>query len=74
MAAVKFTCKTSSKRHHEEIRRKTYLAGGSILREKITKDTSSAFEGEFEIVSEGGTLFRDVKENGLAIYANLLNS
>jgi hypothetical protein len=42
-----------------------YIAGGAIIREKVKKDTSSDFESEMEIVSEGGTLYREVKELGL---------
>jgi len=62
MPAIRFVCYTTDKRNHEEIKRKTYLAGGAIIREKIRKDTSTAFEGEMEIVSEGGTLYREIKE------------
>lgn len=67
MAAIKFICKTDNKSKHYDIQNKVYLAGGAIIREKIQRDTSSVFEGEMEIMSEGGTLYRDVKENGLAI-------
>ena len=73
MAAVKFICKTNSKKNHEAIKGKVYMAGGAILREKIYRDTSSVFESEMEIVSEGGTLYRDVKENGFSISANIVN-
>ena len=66
MAALKFVCKTNNKRNHEEIKRKTYFAGGAIVREKVRRDTSTEFESEFEIMSEGGTLYREVKEEGLA--------
>lgn len=74
MAAVKFICKTNNKKNHEEIRRRTFMAGGAILREKIRKDTSSEFDGEFEIIAEGGTLYREVKEIGLSVSANILNN
>jgi hypothetical protein len=40
----------------------TYIAGGAIVREKVYRDTSTVFESEMEIVSEGGTLYRQVKE------------
>ena len=72
MAAVRFICKTTKRKNHEEIKRRTYLAGGSISREKVYRDTSQAFEGELEIVSEGGTLFREIKELGLVVNSNLL--
>jgi hypothetical protein len=66
MAAIRFVCTTDNKAKHYDIKNRAYLAGGAILREKIRKDTSSEFEGEMEIVSEGGTLYREVKELGLS--------
>jgi hypothetical protein len=72
MSAIRFVCKTNSKAKHEEIKNRTYLAGGAIVREKIRKDTSTAFEGELEILCEGGTLFRDIKENGWSKTCHLL--
>jgi len=72
MAAIRFICTTDSKAKHHEILNKVYLAGGAIVREKIRKDTSTEFEGEMEIVSEGGTLYREVKENGLGKTAHIL--
>lgn len=65
MAAIRFICTTDNKAKHYEIKNRAYLAGGAILREKIRKDTSQEFDGEMEIVSEGGTLYREVKEMGL---------
>jgi len=73
MSAVRFICKTVTKASHEEVRNKVFLSGGSILREKIRKDTSREFEGEMEIVCEGGTLYRDLKENGLTSTCYLVN-
>jgi len=72
MSAIKFICKTDNKSNHYDIQNKVYLAGGAIIREKIRRDTSSDFEGEMEIMSEGGTLYRDVKENGLAVSVTIL--
>ena len=72
MAAVRFTCVTESKVHHETIRNLTFLAGGAILREKVRRDAGGEWEAEFEIVSEGGTLYRQVKEGGLASKINLV--
>jgi hypothetical protein len=66
MAAIKFICTTDNKGKHYDIKNRVYLAGGVIIREKIRRDTSSAFESEMEIVSEGGTLYREVKEFGLS--------
>jgi hypothetical protein len=72
MAAIKFTCQTNNKAKHYEIHNRTYLAGGAIIREKIRKDTSSEFEGELEIISEGGTLYREVKEFDLSTAATII--
>jgi len=73
MAAVKFTCVTESKALHEQIKNMTYLAGGALMREKIRRDSAQGWEAELEIVSEGGTLYRQVKELNLATKINLVN-
>lgn len=62
MAAVRFICKIDNKANHEEVKRRLYLSNGAIVREKVYKDTSTHFESEMEMVSEGGTLYREVKE------------
>lgn len=72
MAAVKFICTTDNKAKHYDIQNKVYLAGGVIVREKIRRDTSSEFEGEMEIISEGGTLYREVKETGLSKTSHII--
>jgi hypothetical protein len=66
MAAIKFVCKVHNKANHEEIKRMLYSAHGAIIREKVYRDTSTTFESEMEMMSEGGTLYRQVKELGLA--------
>jgi hypothetical protein len=66
MPAITFICKTDSKANHGEIKRRLFLAGGAIVREKVYKDTSTDFLSEMELISEGGTLYREVKELGLA--------
>lgn len=73
MAAVKFTCVTETRVHHEEIKNLTYLAGGALIREKIRRDSAQGWEAELEIVSEGGTLYRQVKELNLATKINLVS-
>ena len=72
MAAVKFIWTTDNKAKHYDIQNKVYLAGGVIVREKIRRDTSSEFEGEMEIISEGSTLYREVKETGLSKTAHII--
>jgi hypothetical protein len=66
MAAIRFVCTTDSKTNHEEIKRRLYSARGALMREKIYKDSSSEFQSEMEMMSEGGTLYREVKELGLS--------
>lgn len=73
MAAVKFVAITNKKSHHEEIKRLTYMAGGALVREKIRRDSSSAFEGELECISEGGTLYRMIKEGELSAHITIVN-
>ena len=73
MSAIKFVCRTIDKALHEDIKRRTYFSGGAIIREKIYRDTSTVFEGEMEIMSEGGTLYREVKEGGLSASINIIN-
>jgi len=73
MSAIKFVCKTINKANHEDIKRRVYFAGGAIVREKVYRDTSTVFEAEMEIMSEGGTLYREVKENGLSASINIIN-
>lgn len=72
MAAVKFICKTNDRIKHDDIKRKLYMAGGAIIRERV-KDLSSGFEGELELISEGATLYRMIKESDLALKVTLIN-
>lgn len=73
MSAIRFICKTDNKAKHEEIKNRTYFAGGAIVREKVYRDTSSVFEAEMEIVSEGGTLYREAKEFDLVSKINIID-
>lgn len=72
MAAIKCICKTDSKQNHDEVKRKIYFAGGAITREKVY-EMSKSFTGELEFVSEGGTLFRELKDSPLVTIINILN-
>lgn len=73
MAAIKFTCKTSDKKSHEEIKRLVYLAGGAITREKVY-EMKTSFSSELEIVNEGGSLYRQLKDSPLVIHIHLHQS
>jgi hypothetical protein len=72
MAAIKCICKTDSKSNHDEVKRKIYFAGGAITREKV-HELSRSFSGELEFVSEGGTLYRDLKDSPLVTIINIVN-
>ena len=72
MAAVKFVCKTDDRTKHDDIKRKLYMAGGAVVGEKV-KALSSGFEGELELISEGATLYRMIKESDLALKVTLIN-
>ena len=66
MTAIRFVCTTDNKTAHEEIKRRLYSARGALMREKVYSDTSTEFRSEMEMMSEGGTLYREVKELGLS--------
>lgn len=73
MPAVKFHCSTGNKTDHERIKNLTFLAGGALVREKVMRDGPDGWEAILEIMSEGGTLYRQVKELGLATKITLIN-
>jgi hypothetical protein len=72
MPAVRFHCVTESRTSHEEIKNMLFLAGGALLREKVIKDARGEWRAELELVSEGGTLYRQVKEMKLAISCTII--
>jgi hypothetical protein len=72
MPAVRFHCVTENRALHEEIKNKLFLAGGALVREKVTKDAHGEWRAEMEMVSEGGTLYRQVKELNLAISCTII--
>jgi hypothetical protein len=49
-----------------------FLAGGALLREKVIRDARGEWRAELELVSEGGTLYRQVKEMKLAISCTII--
>jgi hypothetical protein len=72
MPAVRFHCVTESRASHEEIKNMLFLAGGALLREKVIRDARGEWRAELELVSEGGTLYRQVKEMKLAISCTII--
>ena len=71
MGAIKFICKTDNVINHYEIKNKCYLAGAAIIREKV-KDLASGFDAELEVMVEGGTLFKELKEFDLVTYIQII--
>ena len=72
MSAVRFVCHMDNKASHDEVKRKLFFAGGAITREKV-HEMSKSFTGELEFVSEGGTLYRELKDSPLVTIINIVN-
>jgi hypothetical protein len=71
MAAVKFMCTTDDKQKHDEIKKRLFFSGGAIIREKV-HDSKGGFSGELEMVCEGGTLYKELRESELSLRTVLL--
>lgn len=61
---IKFSCTTDNKKDYYEIKKKIAFHGSTILREK-QRDLKDEFFCEFEILSHGRTLYREIKESGV---------
>lgn len=61
---VKFICTTDNKPNYYSIKSKINFNRATIIREKV-RDLSNDFNAEFEILSHGRTLYRDLKQSGL---------
>jgi len=57
---VNFLCKTAIKSNYSEIKRKCYLAGAHILRDR-TIELNGGFEAIIEISSYQGTLYKEIE-------------
>ena len=61
---VKFNCTTDDKKNYYEIKRKISFHRATPLREK-QRDLKDEFFCEFDVLSHGGSLYRELKESGL---------
>ena len=67
---VRFVCTTDTKQKYYEIKQKIFHARATIMREKI-REMKDEYFAEFEIVSYGRTLYRDLKESELCKHLRL---
>jgi hypothetical protein len=67
---VRFVCTTSDKAKYYKIKEKVFFSRGTLLREKV-RDLKDEFFAEFEVISEGRFLYRDIKEAGLCDHMRL---
>jgi len=61
---VKFTCTTDDKKNFYKIKEKVNFHRATTMREK-QRDMKNDFFCEFEILSHGGSLYRELKDSGL---------
>jgi len=67
---VRFVCTTDTKKKYYEIKQKIFHARATIMREKI-RELRDEYFAEFEIVSYGRTLYRELKESDLCNHLRL---
>lgn len=61
---VKFNCTTDNKKDYYEIKRKISFHRATPLRER-QRDLKDEFFCEFDVLSHGRSLYRELKESGL---------
>jgi hypothetical protein len=61
---VKFNCTTDNKKDYYEIRKKVSFHRATPIRER-QRDLKDEFFCELEVLSHGGSLYRELKESGL---------
>ncbi len=61
---VKFFCNTNDKKNYYAIKAKINFNRATIMRERV-RDLKNDFYAEFDLVSHGRTLFRDLKQSDL---------
>jgi len=61
---VKFFCNTDNKQNYWEIKSKINFNRATIMRERV-RELKNDFYVEFEILSHGRTLYRDLKQSNL---------
>jgi len=67
---VRFICTTDDKQKYHKIKEKVFFSRATIMREKI-RELKDEYFAEFEIITEGRYLYRDLKESGLCSHLSL---
>jgi hypothetical protein len=67
---VKFVCTTDDKQKYHKIKEKIFFTRSTIMREKI-RELKDEYFAEFEVLSHGRYLYRDLKESGLCKHLRL---
>ena len=67
---VRFVCTTDDKQKYHKIKEKVFFSRATIKREKI-RELKDEYFAEFEIITEGRYLYRDLKESGLCNHLRL---
>lgn len=67
---IRFICTTDDKQKYHKIKEKIFHMGATIMREKI-RELKDEYFAEFEILSYGRTLYRDLKGSDLCKYMRL---
>lgn len=67
---VRFVCTTDDKQKYHKIKEKIFFSRATIMREKI-RDLKDEYFAEFEIITQGRFLYRDLKESGLCNHLRL---
>ena len=67
---VRFVCSTDNKADYYKIKEKIFHTNATIMREKI-RELKDEYFAEFEIMSYGRTLYRDLKESKVCKYMRL---
>jgi hypothetical protein len=67
---VRFVCTTDDKQKYHKIKEKIFFTRSTIIREKI-RELKDEYFAEFEVVSYGRTLYRELKDSDLCKHLRL---
>jgi len=67
---VRFVCTTDDKQKYHKIKEKIFFTRSTIMREKI-RELKDEYFAEFEVLSHGRFLYRDLKESDLCKHLRL---
>lgn len=67
---IRFVCTTDDKQNYHKIKAKIFHTQATIMRERV-RELKDEYFAEFEIMSFGRTLYRDLKDSGLCKHLRL---